>query len=524
MFPMGRNACVAACLLLAAGCGEDADGGNGVGGAGATGGTHAGGGVGATAAGGVGGSGASGGSNPGCDDPDLDGYGVGPECLGPDCAPDHGGVHPGAEEVCNGLDDNCNDEPDEGLTCPPTLWVFLLAGQSNMVGVGFNNELPAPQQSLVDGATIFYDDSVHPNSNTLSWLPLGPGFGVVENRFGPELSFGRRMRQLWPDRNIALLKVAEGGTALHDRWAASSGDLYQLLVNHVQAQMQWLAEEHDGQRWRPQIVGLLWMQGESDALDLSDSLAYGANFESFLWTLRTDVGVPIIPTTAGLISPAGGWDYVDIVRDHTISTADRIGQVDVVETNDLPTQPADIFHYTSQSYLTLGERFADSAAALVPTTWNNIANFTHTQGDGFWLYLQRSAGTSEFVGWDEGQGRYSNGDASVWLGPDSVHPSATHEAELGWWAPYNGRASVTVTVADLDAAGGDGVSVEIAQEATTLRGPTAIPNGGSAQYSLEVDLAQGQVLSFRTSSGPAQDALHDATAWTIDIVMAAHAF
>ena len=45
-----------------------------------------------------------------CVDPDIDGDGV-PNAL--DCAPTNGAIYPGAQEVCNGVDDNC-----DGLTDP----------------------------------------------------------------------------------------------------------------------------------------------------------------------------------------------------------------------------------------------------------------------------------------------------------------------------------------------------------------------------------------------------------------------
>jgi hypothetical protein len=57
----------------------------------------------------------------GCFDPDGDGYGIGLECLGPDCNEADPRINPGAEEVCDDVDNNCNGQNDEG--CPPDLIV-----------------------------------------------------------------------------------------------------------------------------------------------------------------------------------------------------------------------------------------------------------------------------------------------------------------------------------------------------------------------------------------------------------------
>ena len=57
----------------------------------------------------------------GCFDRDGDRYGIGDECLGPDCDDTSRAINPGAEEICDDIDNNCNNENDE--VCPPDLLV-----------------------------------------------------------------------------------------------------------------------------------------------------------------------------------------------------------------------------------------------------------------------------------------------------------------------------------------------------------------------------------------------------------------
>ncbi len=51
-----------------------------------------------------------------CIDADGDGYGA--NCpSGPDCNDGSSGIHPGVVEACNGVDDDCDGQTDEGNAC-----------------------------------------------------------------------------------------------------------------------------------------------------------------------------------------------------------------------------------------------------------------------------------------------------------------------------------------------------------------------------------------------------------------------
>ena len=54
--------------------------------------------------------------NKSCDDDDGDGYGEGETCLGPDCNDSDAEIYPGADETCDGLDNDCDSIIDDGFT------------------------------------------------------------------------------------------------------------------------------------------------------------------------------------------------------------------------------------------------------------------------------------------------------------------------------------------------------------------------------------------------------------------------
>ncbi|NOZ85146.1 MAG: hypothetical protein GXP49_02560 [Deltaproteobacteria bacterium] len=456
-------------------------------------------------------------TNKPCNDPDKDGYGEGNGCLGPDCWPQDQTRHPGAQETCNGLDDDCDGQIDEDGVCPqakPYLWVYILAGQSNMVGLGVNSELGSEDSGVVPNAYIFCDLSVHPNSNCHQWKPLAPGFGVMPDHFGPELAFGRRMHQYWPGRAFGIIKVAEGGTALHDRWAAGSGDLYQLLIKTVAEQMTDLSNG-----WTPRIAGFVWMQGESDACSSGDANAYYFNLLKFIKTLRSDLGMELLPIVAGLIADQPMWPEASTVRKATSLLADQIGPMDVVETTDLPRHPDDQAHYDTTGQLELGKRFADSMNALLADLhWAFPEDFSSTPGDGFWQYDACLGNTCSSLKWDMFNKRWKNSDKSVLIGNGWLQPSALQEAVLTWWAPFDGKIDVSAS-ARLANAGGDGTRISISRDDEVLFGPEQTNSSTDVQAHFTIEVTQGQKLRFITDCGTSSDAVSDSTNWRISIDM-----
>lgn len=93
-----------------------------------------------------------------CIDNDNDGYGIGPECKGPDCDDDDPRVYNGAPEVCDGLDNDCdgiidNHLIDVGRFCDTGLLGVCEDGRTECEdGVLLCTQIQMPSQEVCDGA------------------------------------------------------------------------------------------------------------------------------------------------------------------------------------------------------------------------------------------------------------------------------------------------------------------------------------------------------------------------------------
>ena len=91
-----------------------------------------------------------------------------------DCDDENAAVHPGAVELCNGIDDNCDGQVDEGCTSTPDAGGVLDAGGA---GQDADPQLPPPEISAPAAAPRTMEGgcsiSALPGPPTLLWLVLG---------------------------------------------------------------------------------------------------------------------------------------------------------------------------------------------------------------------------------------------------------------------------------------------------------------------------------------------------------------
>jgi hypothetical protein len=235
-----------------------------------------------------------------------------------------------------------------------TTKVFLLAGQSNMVGWCSNSGLPPELQQPRPDIQIYWGGV---------WTYLRPGLGGDSSYFGPEITLCRDIVDAQAGEDIVFVKYAVSGTSLWNDWRATDGVQYISFMNAVDNALLSVSE--------PEIVGMLWMQGESDAYPphstLEHAQEYQQNLTNFIQHVRTDLGIPDLPVVIGRISQSSVWTWRDIVRQAQVNVSQTVPNTAIFTTDDLPLL-TDNMHYNASGTATLGRRFAGAANTLTMPT------------------------------------------------------------------------------------------------------------------------------------------------------------
>ena len=229
-----------------------------------------------------------------------------------------------------------SSDADAAASAP--LKVFILAGQSNMVGMGSIQHLDTLVQdnssSSNEYRSALWDDAsgqyrtkgnvyIRFNDNH-GKLTVGPktGYAGGRNNFGPELMFGWVVGDaLQNEEKVLLIKTAWGGRCLatHFRPPSSGegnytgvrpieyGRYYREMVAGVLDTLKDLktfVPEYDPTAGY-QLSGLVWFQGWNDMLDAHKVFEYGPNLANLIRDVRLDLEAPGLPVVVGELGMHG---------------------------------------------------------------------------------------------------------------------------------------------------------------------------------------------------------------------------
>jgi acetyl esterase/lipase len=231
--------------------------------------------------------------------------------------------------------------------------IFLLMGQSNMVGYG---KLPAAQDE--------YPHILNMSLANDQWIPArhplhdkANGAGV-----GSGLDFAQQLVKQNSHVMVALIPLAQGGSWI-DLWKVNSAN----YDNTIRRAKKALADFPQG---TARIAGVLWLQGESDSVE-GRYAVYAGKLSSLIQRLRADLNEPELPFIACTIRPdiipKGKYLYVKEINGDLLNLPGRVPNTACVDARDLKGHNGDFMHYNTEALKIIGERYAAEYRRLTAT-------------------------------------------------------------------------------------------------------------------------------------------------------------
>lgn len=217
--------------------------------------------------------------------------------------------------------------------------IYLLAGQSNMMGKTTTSELPEHYKKTPKNVTFYYQGRQRQLAD--------------DNYFGPEVGFAHQISKALPHDQHIIIKYVASGSYISE-WAPE-----QSLYRGMLRQFTLLPLPKPKEKATTEINSIIWMQGESDCRRQELAQVYGNRLSRFVNTLRNDIKSPNSLFIIGAVNPQNpGFPAVDEVRAQQLNVHKSVPNTQHVETQDLAT--FDNTHFNTEGLLELGKRFAAS--------------------------------------------------------------------------------------------------------------------------------------------------------------------
>lgn len=256
-----------------------------------------------------------------------------------------------------------------------TARVVILYGQSNATGCSKSDFLKEKNstdyKALKSGYSNVYINYITENGSNSSnnkFVKCTLGCGASSEYFGPEAGIARKLSSKFSGEKVFIIKYSWGGSCLDNQWLNGDydrGHMYEGAINFTKTSLDYLVQIG----YQLDILGICWMQGESDAI--SYSKRYYENTNNFVNFLRTDLKCyqEVIPFIDAGISQV--WANYQVVNKAKIDFSNKsdyniyIPTIAMGLTTDLePAETPDIAHYDSESMVKLGEEFGNELIYL----------------------------------------------------------------------------------------------------------------------------------------------------------------
>ncbi|MCW3108893.1 MAG: axe1-6A [Segetibacter sp.] len=232
----------------------------------------------------------------------------------------------------------------EKIPVKENVWVFILAGQSNMAGRGFvepKDTVPSKRVLTINanGQLVLAKEPLHFYEPTMAGLDCG-------------LSFGKNLiKHIGDSISILLIPTAVGGSSI-SQWLGDSVHRNVRLLSNFRKKVEI------GKKYG-QIKAILWHQGESDANE-NDYTQYQQRLSGLFKTFRNITGNDTLPVLIGELGSYSKddkyWKLINReIYNYTLNDNNSVA----ILTHDLKDK-GDKVHFNSKGQRKLGKRFAEA--------------------------------------------------------------------------------------------------------------------------------------------------------------------
>lgn len=211
--------------------------------------------------------------------------------------------------------------------------LFILAGQSNMMGRGRTADLPEPLKHQPENVSFY----THGRESQIAKY----------NMFGPEVQFAHAMSTAFPNDKLIIIKSVASGSTIAE-WLPGE-PLYKGLLRQVNFVTNPATTN---------LEAIVWMQGEADARSEATANKYAENLTVFINQLRKDLKAENTAFLVGRITEKGiNFPMEQIVRDAQDSVGKDDPNIIVIPTDGI-SKIYDKVHFDAKGQVELGKRFA----------------------------------------------------------------------------------------------------------------------------------------------------------------------
>ena len=276
--------------------------------------------------------------------------------------------------------------------------VFVLAGQSNMVGHG----IVSPDQNQLEKnegmGTLTYVVENEPTSSRFQHLLSSEGnwrirddvwlanlndvgkLSIKSNKIGPELQFGHRVGDAI-NAPVLLIKIAWGGKSLQTDFrppssGGSTGLYYTMMINKVHDVLNKIEDYYPNYQGQGvELAGFAWHQGWNDRVNQSANDEYQSNCVNLINDIRAEFktgDLPFIIATTGM----AGWEeshpralslmnaQLAVPNDPRLDNPSNVKAIDTRdfyrEASISPTQQGYHWNSNAETYLLIGDGMASA--------------------------------------------------------------------------------------------------------------------------------------------------------------------